>query len=48
MTGAFFNSTTTGSSADLIGSVTSSGISAGVKRTTVLVVLASSIACAFG
>src|SRR5689334_19056021 len=46
--GARFSSTTTGASAVLIGSATSTGSSTAVNRTGTFVLLASSIAFAFG
>src|SRR5579862_4748030 len=48
ITGALWSSTTTGSAGVLIATVTSGVISAGVKRTGVLVSLASTIALALG
>src|SRR5579863_1482104 len=48
ITGALSSSTTTGSAGVLTATVTSGAISAGVKRTGVLVSLASTIALAFG
>jgi hypothetical protein len=48
MMGACFSSATTGSVADVIGSATSTGISAAVNRTGVLVSLAIAKALAVG